>query len=315
MVKKASIFLGVVLSAVILTVSICVYKYRFFVESFINSKPGGVNVLILGKGGIGHDAPDLTDTIILAKISNQEISLISLPRDIWVPEIRAKINSAYYWGKQKDQGFKLVDQSVNTITATPPNYNVVIDFSVFKNIVDVLGGVKVEVKNSFTDSKYPIAGRENDLCNGDKTHACRYETVNFQKGIQIMDGDTALKFVRSRNAIGTEGTDFAREARQQQVISAIKSKMLSTEILFSPKKIKSLWKIAVGSVETDIPKGFLGTLVRMVFDARNNISSSVIPEELLTHPPTASRYDGQYVLIPKSGDWGEVQKWIQNLQN
>ena len=291
------------------------FRYRSFIESFLSPNQEISNILILGKGGVGHEAPDLTDTIIVASVSSNRIKLISLPRDIWVPEIRAKLNSAYYWGKQKDQGFKIADESVTRIAGQNIDYNVVVDFSIFKSIVDSLGGIEVEVENEFTDQKYPIAGLENDLCNGDKTFACRYETIKFEKGKQIMDGETALKFVRSRNAQGDEGTDFAREERQQLVISAIKNKTLSSEVLLNPLKIKFLWEATLNSIETDIPQEILGELTRKAFDSRNNVGSVVIPEEMLINPPISLKYDRQYVFIPKTGSWSEVQKWIKSVFN
>ena len=81
-------------------------------ENEINSTNGRVGILLLGKSGAGYSAPDLTDTIIFASLdlNQKKLNLISLPRDIWIPAIRAKLNSAYYWGNQKEkgEGLKLV---------------------------------------------------------------------------------------------------------------------------------------------------------------------------------------------------------------
>ena len=247
---------------------------------------------------------------MLASVSSDKTNLISLPRDIWIPEIRAKLNSAYYWGRQKNEGFNIVDTSVNKITGVNVDYNLVIDFSVFKDVIDAMGGIEVDVQNSFTDTKYPIAGLEKDLCEGDMTYACRFETITFEKGKQTMNGETALKFVRSRNAVGDEGTDFARGNRQQLVISGIKDKALSYDVILNPKKLKTLWKIGMDSIETDIPESILGSLVRRIFDSRNNVISFVIPESMLITPPISRTYDRQYVLVPKVGNWDEVRSWV-----
>ena len=284
-------------------------NYGNFINSFLRPPEENINVLILGKGGMGHEAPDLTDTVIFASVSDKKIALVSLPRDIWVPEIRAKLNSAYFYGK-----LPLAKSTAEKVVGVPVDYGLIIDFSGFKEIIDVLGGIEVDVQNSFTDEKYPVAGRENDLCEGDKTYACRYETISFQEGKQMMDGETALKFVRSRNAEGDEGTDFAREARQQLVISAIKNKVLSLEVFLNPGKIKSLWKVMMKSIETDIPQEVLGGLSRKTFDARGSVDSVVIPEGMLTNPPVSARYDNQYVLIPVAGDWSEIQKWVETIR-
>src|SRR3989344_7876927 len=170
----------------------------------IESINNRTNILILGKGDVVHEAPDLTDTMIFVSVSHSSssINLISLPRDIWIPELRTKLNSVYYWGnkKQPDGGLVLAEASVEEIVGQPVHYAVVVDFNGFKKIIDILGGIEIDVEMSFTDEKYPIPGRENDLCDGDKEYKCRYETIHFAQGKQVMSGETALKFVRSRNA-------------------------------------------------------------------------------------------------------------------
>ncbi len=283
-------------------------KYGGLVKSFLYSPRGEVNILVLGKGGIGHEAPDLTDTIIFVSISQKDVNLISLPRDLWIPEIRAKLNSAYYWGK-----LPLAKSTVEKIVGVPVEYGLVIDFSGFKKIVDALGGIEVEVKNSFVDEKYPIPGKEKDLCDGDTEYKCRYEVVRFEKGKQVMDGDTALKFVRSRNAQGEEGTDLAREARQQLVLGAIKDKVLSLKVLLNPRKVFALKNAVMEAIETDVDANTAASIGGLFFSARRSISSHLIPDELLVHPPISRTFDRQYVFIPKAGngDWEEIGSWMK----
>ncbi len=304
----------------------------------ISSIDGRVNFLILGKGGDGHEGPDLTDTIIFSSIksersdkpfgigSKSQISLISLPRDIWIAPLRTKLNSVYYWGNQKQQdgGLILAKSTVEEILDQPVQYGVVIDFSGFRRIIDVLDGIEVDIQNSFTDFDFPIAGRENDLCNGDTEYRCRYETISFNKGMQKMDGETALKFVRSRHAEGDEGTDLARAARQEKVIAAIKNKVLSREILLKPKKIIELKDVVLESIETDVTPETAAVLARWFMEGRENISSTVLSEDLLENPPKLTKYDNLYVFIPKEIDesepsgysWSKIQEWIKcKLEN
>lgn len=292
-----------------------VFTPRYTVDS-INQR---TNLVILGKGGADHEAPDLTDTIIFTSISHSggDLVLVSIPRDIWIPEIRAKVNSAYYWGNQKQEGGGLVlaKSVVEEIVGQPIHHGLVIDFSGFKKVIDVLGGIDVEVENSFVDNKYPIGGKENDDCNGDKEYKCRYETVEFEKGIQTMDGETALKFVRSRNAEGDEGTDIARAKRQQEVFSAIKNKALSPSTLFSVKKISNLTKIAYESIETDVLKSTSSVLIRRFLETSKKMKSLVIPEDFLENPPLLERYDFLYVFVPKQNDWINVHEWVKGLLN
>ena len=124
---------------------------------------------------------------------------------------------------QPFQPLKLQYECLNLdVLGIPIHYNVTINFEVFKQIVDTLGGIDVEIENTFTDSEYPIEGKEDD-----PVIANRYETVTFTKGLEKMNGERALKYVRSRHGDGAEGTDFARSKRQQKVILAIKDKLMS----------------------------------------------------------------------------------------
>jgi LCP family protein required for cell wall assembly len=293
------------------------YNFIFTPASKIKSIDSRVNIIILGKSGPGHAGADLTDTIMLASVSlsRPSVVLISIPRDIWIPEIRAKINTAYYWGNQKEPngGLIMAKSEAEEVVGEPVQYGIVVDFEGFKKIIDTLGGVDVAVERSFTDSKYPIPGRENDTCGEDKEFKCRYETVTFTQGVNHMDGETALKFVRSRNAPGDEGTDLARAARQEKVISATKDKFFTPQALVDIKKNMAIFNILQESVETDINADAATILGRRILEAKNKINSSVIPESLLENPPISARYDYQYVFIPKGGAWKGVHDWVSQL--
>ena len=289
--------------------------FVFTPERKVLSINGRTNILVLGKAGGEHEAPDLTDTIVFVSISHVGggITLVSLPRDIWIPAIRAKLNSAYYWGNQKEEGGGLIlaKSAVEEIVGQPVHYGLVIDFSGFKSAVDVLDGIEVEVEQAFVDEKYPLPGREEDECDGDKEFKCRYETIRFAAGLQHMDGETTLKFVRSRNAEGDEGTDIARAARQQRVILAIKNKVLSAEVLLSPKKLSSLLQVARQFVETDMEGSAAAILLRRLVQSRETLSSFVLGEDFLVNPPLLPRYDYLYVFIPKEEGWEKVHQWVK----
>lgn len=316
----------IILLGFILIVFIGIYLFLSkTANSKIKSQDGRVNVLILGKGGIGHAGGDLTDTMMLVSISleNDSVNLISIPRDIWISEIKTKINSVYYYGNiqpERGGGLNFAKQVVSNITGQPVNYALVLDFSSFKEIIDALGGVNIDVANSFSDSLYPIEGREEDLCGGEeetsasrKELKCRYEVIHFEKGVTFMDGTTALKFVRSRNGDNNENTDIAREARQQKVISAIKNKILSKGTLLNPFKLFKVWKVAKSSVETDIDFSSMLVLGKEMLAIDGNIHSSVVPDGILISPPKSQKYDYQYVFVPKADNWSEIQKWINNV--
>jgi LCP family protein required for cell wall assembly len=304
-------------------------------EGKIESFQGRTNILLLGKGGAGHEAPDLTDTMILVSVDNEtpDIFMLSIPRDIWMPAIRAKINSAYYWGNQKENnsgydngvgsgGLVLSKASVEEVVGIPVHYAAVLDFDGFVEVIDVVGGIEVDVKEGFTDENFPIPGKEDDECGGDPELRCRYEVIEFRKGPQVMDGQTALKFVRSRYAEGEQGTDFAREERQQLVIASLKQNLLSRKVLMSPKTLFAIRDVLVQYTQTDITESEASILARFIFDARENLESEVLPEEFLENPEISPRYDDQYVLIPRDDDpetpehdWSRVYEWVEDKLN
>ncbi|MCX7928683.1 MAG: LCP family protein [Patescibacteria group bacterium] len=283
----------------------------------ILSTEGRTNVLILGKGGEGHDAPELTDTIIFMSInhSDSSIVLISIPRDIWITDLRGKINSVYMQGNDKEQGggIYLVKSVVSGIVGEKIQYYALVDFSGFKKLIDVVGGIEVEVANSFTDNHFPIPGRENDLCGGDPTLSCRHETIKFEKGLTHMDGEMALKFARSRYAKGEEGTDFARGARQQLVIDAFIKKILTKEILFSKNKLIEIKETVLSVVQTDIPLSGLAIVARRLYDNKGISKSYVIPQDFLFVPNYSPKYDNLYVILPVGGNWQKVQEWVDSI--
>jgi len=290
------------------------YRLLVFDYSQIEKSNNVVSILVLGKGGEGHSAPDLTDTIVDVFInpSSGKITTLSIPRDIWIAETRAKINSSYYWDKEKgNQNYELTRYSVEAITGILPNYIVVIDFSIFEGIVNSLSGVKINVDNSFVDEKFPIPGKENDLCGGDTTYSCRYETISFVKGEQIMDGKTTLKFVRSRNAQGDEGTDSARQLRQQKVIKAITEKIVSFEFLSNPQKLYKTAKVLIDKIETEIDFETGVFILKMFVDFNKNIQSLEIGDEFLLISQNLPKYDYQYVFIPAKGNWREFKIWLK----
>lgn len=285
---------------------------------------GRTNILVMGKAGgsRSYDSPDLTDTMMLVSVSltKPDVKIISIPRDTWIPEIRAKVNSAYYWGNQKTPGggITFAKAIAEEVVGVPIQYGVVIDFSGFKDIIDELGGIQVNVANSFTDYYYPIAGKENDTCGGtDPQFMCRYQTVTFNAGTQTMNGDTALIFVRSRHAEGVEGTDLAREARQQKVIDAIKNKLLDKKTYTNLQKDLAILKVVLNSVQTDVDYPTAAILARLTYNARNNISNNVVPQELIAYPPASKAYDMQEVIIPAlgSGKWTDINKWVSGILN
>lgn len=153
--------------------------------------------------------------------------------------------------------------------------------------------------------------------NGYKYFACRYEHLSFEKGIANMDGETALKFVRSRHGTNGEGSDFARAKRQQKVLEAVREKVLSVETLVNPNRIAGVINALGQSFETDIPiidVLDLYSVVKRVSTVNSYILGGSGGESLFIHPQP-SGYGGAWVLTPKGGDFTIVQNYIKDIIN
>lgn len=304
-----------------------------------------INILLLGIGGGSHEGPNLTDTIILATINqkNNKVVLTSIPRDLWVPDLTTdvkKINAAYADGESKRKGGGLIETKaiVRKITGQNVDYGIRIDFSGFVKAVDVVGGLDVNVDKGFDDYAYPLSGKEDEACGNTPEDIklytesgtasadlelikfpCRYKHIHFDKGMQHMDGETALEFVRSRHATGEEGTDFARSKRQEKIIKAFKDKVMSAETLINPVKIINLYNTVKESIDTDINQNELDDFIRLAQKMKTvKIQSATIDygdaqrNGLLINPAFSEEFGFSWVLIPRigNGNFSEIHKYI-----
>lgn len=291
-------------------------------ETILKTTQRRTNILLLGKGGASHETPDLTDTIIFFSYHHPSGTslMLSLPRDIWIDTLKAKLNTAYHYGNLKQPesgGLILAQAAVEEVIDQPVHYTIAVDFDAFISAIDLLGGIEVDVIREFNDYKYPIPGKENALPEED-----RYEHLHFDSGLQTLDGQTALKFARSRYADSEEeGTDYARILRQQQVLLAFQKKALSTQLLLSPKKISELTNLIHGSIDTDATDtdvvGF--TKLAAKFD-QNKLATITLDQgdketdtDGLLIQPSPAKYNNQWVLTGRDGSWQEVQQYISNL--
>ncbi|MFH0956216.1 MAG: LCP family protein [Candidatus Falkowbacteria bacterium] len=274
-----------------------------------------INILLLGIGGKNHDGGLLTDTIMLASLkpSENKLSLLSVPRDLAVPIENMgwrKINSvnAYAEMKTPGSGGLAVSQTISDIFQIPIDYYVTVDFAGFEKIIDDLGGIKVNVENTFDDYAYPILGNENAPWEE------RFEHLHIEKGEQIMDGQLTLKYVRSRHAYGIEGSDFARSHRQQKVLEAVKEKVMSLNILFKPTIISKIISDINENYSSNLKIWEIVKLWGLAKDVKNeNITTRVLdnsPSGLLVD---TIGEDGAYLLSPRSGDFAEIKYLVNNI--
>lgn len=268
---------------------------------------GRINILLLGRGGAGHEAPDLTDTMMLASIDpvNRTITLLSLPRDLWVnvPDHGVmKLNAAWQTGEFKylgatspgstnpkavRAGFNSVDQTVKDVLDIDIDYHLIVDFKAFQTAVDAVGGVQVNVPQDLVD---PTMAWEN-----------KSNPTLAKAGTQAFNGKRALMYVRSRATTN----DYARTERQRAVLMALKGRVESLGTLSNPFKLSSLFNAFGSNVQTDLSLRNLNRLYGILKKVSGaNITSIGLND---TDMPGAVRYvaggniNGQSIVLPKAG--------------
>ncbi|MBU0727996.1 LCP family protein [Patescibacteria group bacterium] len=275
---------------------------------------GYTNVLLLGDGGHVRDGADLIDTIMVASIDYEKnaVSLLSIPRDYYVDSEsviwKSKINEIYRNHKNQmdeEARYELFKTVAGEIANLDIQYYARVNFNAFVEVVDSLDGITVDVKDSIYDPYYP-----NETDDG-------YTLFEVEKGVQEMDGETALKFVRSRKTT----SDFDRAARQQQVLEAIREKALSKDILTSPSKLKNIYSAVSKNMNTDLSLGELIALAGFgqQFD-RSHLVTKVMHDDPgqdggFLYTPEQELYDGLFVLIPFGDSLELIHKYADLIFN
>lgn len=203
-----------------------------------------INILLVWRWWGNHEAPNLTDTIILASINKDKhiISLFSIPRDLYVDYGESKdgkINEIYINNtlktNSKADGMSALEKKVTQITWEKIDFFVNVDFNGFMKIIDTIGGIIIDVPENFVDNRYP-------------DEKLWYKTIIFKEWKWLFDWENSLKYARSRHST----SDFDRSLRQQQIIKAIKNKLSGSYFIKSPTKIKELYDIFSQYVYTNL---------------------------------------------------------------
>lgn len=283
-----------------------------------------LGVLLLGSGGAGHQGGHLTDAMQLLYIDfeNSKVSLISIPRDIWIklPNGQSnKINAAFHVDKN------FTKQEISNITGLPVNYFIAIDFVGFTRTIGYeLDSIDVEVSQTLDDPWYPTTGEELNTCglSAEEVHElslsfsgfelerqfpCRYEHLYFEQGIVHMDGGKAMKYVRSRH--GSSEGDVARGKRQQEVLVAMKNKLLTLKTL---DNIPALYQQFSTHVQTDIGLDIAQYLTPLLLNSKNYqfIAINLSPTNVLS---ASTSNTGASILVSKEGNdiWKSTHQFIQ----
>ena len=277
-----------------------------FIESesnVVSEDSNSFNVLLMGHGGSGHSGGGLMDSIIVLHINktDKKAALISIPRD-------------FFFSGHKINEDPSIKDAVASITGLSIGDYISIDFNGFIKAIDLLGGIEIEIEKPYTDNFYPVRGLENETCgksddkivelhqnysgfNLEKQFECRYETIHFDTGKTKINGETALKYVRSRHGDG----DFGRSGRQFVVLKALAKSPWNLE------KIESM----ISLVKTNLELGKIRTL----FSFFGNPDDYQINTVHLTDANvlvSSKSQNGAYILIPRAGidNYDEIRNFI-----
>jgi len=270
--------------------------------------PNRINILLLGIRGIGDPyGGALTDTIMVASFrkDTDRVALISIPRDLYVKLIlkngkvfEGKINEAYVFGREQGGelgGLSFAKEVVSYISGLKIDYALRADMDALKEVVDTLGGIDIYLKRPFSERSQ-----------------WRGEGGFFlPAGKNSLNGDQALYYIRSRYST----SDFDRARRQQQVLLAIKDKVMSLGFLSNPVKIYSLINLVGNHVRTDIPSSQIKYFLKLV----SNIKISQIIHKVFDTSSAGHLYatykDKRYILLPVGGTFDAIRKDCRNIFN
>jgi LCP family protein required for cell wall assembly len=257
-------------------------------------KGGRLNILLIGAdaGRAGY-TNYLTDTMIVVTIDpvTKQTAFITLPRDTtglpiprdwpaygaWGGRFGTKANSIYtyaarltpnqYPGPAKNKGFNAMKGILGETLGLKIDYFLAVDLKSFREIINDLGGVVIDVQNPVYDSHYAA-----DDGSG-------HWKLYIPPGIQYMRGQEALAYSRARH----ETSDFDRSARQQRVITSVR-KQLDLSSLLAPGVIQDLLKTFRSSIKTDIPPDKLPALIQLAqeIDLDKRISLALDPPDYST---------------------------------
>jgi LCP family protein required for cell wall assembly len=282
--------------------------------------------VLLGYGGGGHDGAYLTDSMMVTIVDPEKktLTLLSLPRDSWVPlefdgktAAYNKINSAYAFAMDPSLypdrlGRYTGDKGPGTFTADtvsqllgiPITYYLALDFQGFRNMIDVVGGIDVDVPTGFT-ARYPV--------NDDPSINANWETIHFNPGPQHLNGERAIEYARARETLDNsgEGSDFARSRRQRLIIEAFKARMFQPAGLV---QLPRLLGIANSHVDTNYALPAVSALSQLILDWKDvQIYQTALTTD--NYLDEATGPDGAYLLIPSEPEhsWSQIRAFARHL--
>jgi LCP family protein required for cell wall assembly len=281
--------------------------FGLFETKKLNGESSGhVNILLAGMAGSNSGqtgGPELTDSVMVVSLNVKNNSgwMLSIPRDLWT-DIPGhgynKINATY-----EDDGIGQLENIVSKDLNIPINYYSIIDYNAFKQAVDAVGGIRIDIQSSDPRGIYDA-----------------YTHLKLPNGWVNLNGNQALDLARARgdDSAGDVSygvySDFDREMHQRQMLEAIKTKATSGGVLANPIKLANLFSALGNNVKTD----FSLSNVRRLYDLSKKIPDNKIKslslnndngKDLLTNYYS---YYGGDALIPALGvgDYSAIQEFV-----
>ena len=252
-----------------------------------------INILVMGLDRRPREgqSPSRSDTMFVLTIDPQTktAGILGIPRDLYVdiPDgdggyFEDRINTALVYGEVNDYkggGHQLAIDTVEYNLGVKIGHYVIIDFEGFKEVIDALGGIDVDVPTYLYDPTYSWTELPGD-----------YEPQEFEPGLQHMDGERALAYARIRQ----NSDDLDRIQRQQRIIFAVMDKALGLNVL---RNALELWNKYKDAIDTDINDIQLAGFARLAAD--------ISPEKIsaLSLGPATTPWmtpQGAAVLLPSA---------------
>ncbi len=311
-------------------------------DTLDGEEEGRINVLLLGMRGenmVGGGL--LADTIMVVSIKpiEKKVSMVSIPRDFYVPvpgeNYSQKINYVYFHGEEKEKnggGIKQMKQVVSEISGQPIHYAVTINFKGFEQLVDAIGGVKINLAQSFTE---PMQFHEEKVCDDLNGGVFKVKSGNFEykknergkivatyplcynsseecggvftlpAGEQTLEGKKALCYVRSR----VTSSDFDRARRQQQVLAEIRKNTFSVSTLTDFSKVNDILNSLGDNTKTDLE----GWEMKKLFDIYKELGdAATINQKVLENSEEGLLYSHEgdergYILVPRGDNYDRIK--------
>jgi LCP family protein required for cell wall assembly len=258
-----------------------------------------INVLLIGVDALQNRTEDLTDTMMVASLDpvGHTVSLLSVPRDLVDTPLgngdtyAPKLNSLMTFANNHPTdfpkgGIRALEDALGSLLGIQIHYYARIDFVGFIKMVDAVGGIDVNVPHGFVDPTYDAYGFQKS----------GYGTgYSITAGPHHLDGINALAYARSRKAL-TE-SDFTRQARQQQILIALREKATrGGSLLF---ELPNLLDAVGQTIRSDVPVDQLPMLAAVADEVGRNAITSVVIQSPLIHYKSTRYGDSEEPDLPR----------------